>query len=236
MTLSVVGVLLFSGSLRLREVVAAQGEWMWNFWVQPVGFLVFLVAIFAETNRNPFDLPEAESELVAGYHTEYSAMRFAMFFMAEYVNMITMSGLLVALYFGGGSFPGLHLLSGVGPAFAFVGKGWLRGVATMAAFSVKTGAVLFLFLWTRWTLPRFRYDQLMALGWKGILPLAIAQVFAAAVRETFGWGAYAGVMTVVLAVLVWFLRTPHHGEASQVVALPPAIPAAPVADLARGPA
>jgi NADH-quinone oxidoreductase subunit H len=209
MTLSVVGVLLFAGSLRLRAVIESQSGGLWNCWVQPIGFVVFLVSIFAETNRNPFDLPEAESELVAGYHTEYSAMRFAMFFMAEYVNMITMSALLVALYLGGWHFPGLSLLEGVGPGFLFVGPGWAHGVASFAVFMAKTCAVLFLFLWTRWTLPRFRYDQLMALGWKGTLPLAMLQVFAAAVKEVFGWGAYAALTAAILLGFVAFLRSPR---------------------------
>lgn len=201
LTLSVVGVLLHTGSLRMHDVVLAQGPWHWNIWVQPIGFVVFLVAMFAETNRNPFDLPEAESELVAGYHTEYSAMRFAMFFMAEYVAMVTMSALMVTFYLGGWSLPGLELLRPFGAN--------VYGVATMLVFAVKLGLVLFLFLWTRWTLPRFRYDQLMALGWKAILPLALMQVLASAVREVFGWGAYAAVMGFVLAVLFWFVRTPR---------------------------
>ena len=128
-------------------------------------------------------------------------MRFAMFFMAEYVAMVTMSALMVTFYLGGWSLPGLELLRPLGAN--------VYGVATMVVFAAKMALVLFLFLWTRWTLPRFRYDQLMTLGWKAILPLALVQVFASAVREVFGWQAYAAVMIAAIAILLWFVRTPR---------------------------
>ncbi len=171
MGLSVIGVLMATGSLRLSDVVQAQSGFHWNAFFQPIGCLIFIVAAFAETNRAPFDLPECESELVAGYHTEYSSMKFAMFMMAEYANMITASALMVTLYFGGWQVPGL---AGAGfPA-------WTVSVIQVMAFLLKTAFFLFVFVWVRWTLPRFRFDQLMDLGWKGLFPLALFQIFLTA--------------------------------------------------------
>jgi len=168
MGLSVVGVLMAAGSLRLGDVVAAQAGFRWNIFFQPIGALVFLISAFAETNRAPFDLPECESELVAGYHTEYSSMKFAMFMMAEYANMITASALMVTLFFGGWQVP---FVASLGlPALAV-------SLIQVAAFLLKTGFFLFLYVWVRWTLPRFRFDQLMNLGWKALFPLALLQIF-----------------------------------------------------------
>ena len=171
MTTAGAGVILSAGSFRLTEIVGAQnGTWLgfiprWNVIPQFLGFVVFYVAAFAETNRLPFDLPEAEAELVAGYHTEYSSMKFAMFFMAEYINMIVASALTVTLFFGGWTFPG------------FEPHGVLGAVLSIAIFSVKTLFFVWVFVWVRWTLPRFRYDQLMKLGWKVLLPLALINLF-----------------------------------------------------------
>jgi len=173
--LSLVGVLIMSGSFSLREIVKAQGGHFWGFiphWNiftgQFVGFFCYLMAAYAETNRIPFDLPEAETELVAGYHTEYSAMKFAMFFMAEYANMITVACLATLLFFGGWNGPifGPRLLQAVLPVF------W---------FGLKIFGFLFLYIWVRGTLPRFRYDQLMAFGWKFLLPLSLANLIATAI-------------------------------------------------------
>ncbi len=179
LTLAVVAALIPAGSLNLSRVVEYQiGERLfgvlpaWGVFVQPLGFLVFLVAMFAETNRLPFDLAEAESELVAGYHTEYGSIRFALFFMGEYMAMAVLSALAATLYFGGWSLPGLDLtqFSGVVPA--------LLGFAILAT---KVALFMFFFVWVRWTFPRFRYDQLMRLGWKVLLPLALVNlVFMAA--------------------------------------------------------
>jgi NADH-quinone oxidoreductase subunit H len=168
--LSIVGVLLLTGSLSLREMVYAQYS-LWNVVKQPLAFFIFLVAVFAETNRLPFDLPEAETELVAGYHTEYAGMKFAMFFMAEYANMVTASALVVTLFFGGWMIP---FVSTPEPS-----SSWLS-ILEILAFVVKVGIVLFLFVWVRWTVPRFRYDQLMMLGWKVLLPLALLNIFVTA--------------------------------------------------------
>jgi len=173
--LSLIGVLIQTGSFSLRDIVDAQAGHFWGFiprWNifhgQFIGFFIYLMAAYAETNRIPFDLPEAESELVAGYHTEYSAMKFAMFFMAEYANMITVGCLATLLFFGGW-------------------RGPIRGPAVVQAllpvfwFAVKVVCFLFLYIWVRGTLPRFRYDQLMSFGWKFLLPLAIVNLIATAI-------------------------------------------------------
>ena len=181
MTTAAAGVILSAGSFRLTDIVAAQtGTFLgflprWNVLPQLLGFVIFFISSFAETNRLPYDLPEAEAELVAGYHTEYSAMKFAMFFMAEYVNMIVASALMVTLFFGGWSLPGFHP-AGVGGA-----------ILSAAIFAVKTAFFIWVFVWVRWTLPRFRYDQLMRLGWKALLPLALLNLFWAAGLVTLGW-------------------------------------------------
>ncbi|MGH9492304.1 MAG: NADH-quinone oxidoreductase subunit NuoH, partial [Terriglobales bacterium] len=165
--LSLVGVLILAGSLSLREIVNRQGEWPWQWNViaggQLVAFFIYLTAAFAETNRIPFDLPEGETELVAGYHTEYSSMKFAMFFMAEYTNMVTVACVATTVFLGG-----WH-----GPLF---GPAPLQAVLPLFWFLLKVFFFLFLYIWVRGTLPRFRYDQLMAFGWKVLLPLAIANV------------------------------------------------------------
>jgi NADH-quinone oxidoreductase subunit H len=182
LTLSVVAVLIPVGSFRLDAVVAAQqGTWLgfipqWNVLPQFVGFLVFLVASFAETNRLPFDLPEAESELVAGYHTEYSSMKFALFFMGEYMSMATLSALAATLYFGGWHLPGIDY---TGP-WAWVA---VKGLTVLVA---KIAVFMLFFVWVRWSFPRFRFDQLMRLGWKVLLPLAIVNLVAMAALTLAG--------------------------------------------------
>jgi NADH-quinone oxidoreductase subunit H len=170
MTISVVGVLMVAGSFQLSHVVAGQAH-LWNFMLQPIGAITFMVAAFAETNRLPFDLPEAEPELVAGYHTEYSSMKFAMFMLGEYVNMMTASALIVTLFFGGYHLPWVETL----PFFQQHGL-WLA-LLQLATFLAKVCVWLFIFLWVRWSLPRFRYDQLMGLGWRVMLPLALVNLF-----------------------------------------------------------
>ena len=168
LTLAVLAVILPVSSFRLADVVDYQVRHGWNVLPKIVGFLVFLVAAFAETNRLPFDLPEAESELVAGFHTEYSAMRFATFFMAEYISMTSLSALGATLYFGGWTLPWFHP------------SGLVGAVLGLAVLFGKVACFLAFFVWVRWTFPRFRYDQLMRLGWKVLLPLAIANLIAVA--------------------------------------------------------
>jgi NADH-quinone oxidoreductase subunit H len=174
--LAVVSVVLVASTLNLSEIVAAQKGAPFILY-QPVAFFIFLVAGVAETNRCPFDLPEAESELVGGYHTEYSSMKFSLFFMAEYVNMITSAALAVTLFLGGYQV-GL-------PASMLPEAGWALWILQILAFVIKVGFFLFLFVWVRWTLPRFRYDQLMNLGWKRLFPLALANVMAIALLLAF---------------------------------------------------
>lgn len=173
MGLSVVGVIMIAGTLRLDKIVELQSGLAWNAFLTPIGFITFVVASFAETNRLPFDLPEAEPELVGGYHTEYSGMKFGTFFLAEYANMITSSALIVTLFLGGWQVPYLETL-GL-PAF------W-TGLLHILAFVVKVGVMLFFYMWIRWTIPRFRYDQLMNLGWKVMIPLALLNL-----AVTGGW-------------------------------------------------
>ncbi len=167
MGFSIGGVLLFAESLRPIAIVESQSGWMWNVIVQPIGFITFLVSAFAETNRLPFDLPEAEPELVGGFHTEYSSMKFAGFFLAEYANMIVAAGLIVTLYLGGWQIPYIDKL-GL-PALA-------ETLLQVGAFIFKLIAILFFFLWIRWSLPRFRYDQLMNIGWKVMFPLSLLNI------------------------------------------------------------
>jgi len=171
--LSLVGVVMRAGSLRLRDIVGSQahhGLLSWNIWPQLLGFFIYLMAAYAETNRAPFDLPEAESELVAGYHTEYSSMKFAMFFMAEYANMITVSCVATLLFFGGATSPLGHLLPDN------FGGPILSAIFPILWFIFKVFCFLFLYIWVRSTLPRFRYDQLMSFGWKWLLPLAMVNI------------------------------------------------------------
>ncbi|MCB9377991.1 MAG: NADH-quinone oxidoreductase subunit NuoH [Holophagales bacterium] len=174
LTMAVVAALIPAGTLNLTGVVQYQVDEKlfgflpaWGVFVQPLGFLVFLVAMFAETNRLPFDLPEAESELVAGYHTEYGSIRFALFFMGEYMAMAVLSALAATLYFGGWSLPGLDLASFSGPWPAILG---------FVIITIKVALFMFFYVWVRWTYPRFRYDQLMRLGWKVLLPIALVNL------------------------------------------------------------
>ena len=166
--LSLASVLLIGNSLSLTEIVNVQsGTWFgvipkWLIFLQPVGFLIYMTAGIAETNRAPFDFPEAEQELVAGYHTEYSSMTFAMFFMAEYINMVTVSAVATDLFLGGWHGPLLP-----------ESLGWVW-------FLIKVAALLFFYVWMRWTLPRYRYDQLMRFGWKLLLPLAVVNLLVTA--------------------------------------------------------
>jgi NADH-quinone oxidoreductase subunit H len=170
MGLSLIPVLLLTGNVTLNQVVNTQASLhLWNALSLSVACFIFIAAAFAETNRLPFDLPEAESELITGYHTEYSAMKFSLFFIAEYANMITASALIATLFFGGWDIPFTSADNTAAVPFGMV-------LLSMLLFALKTGFFLFLFIWIRWTLPRFRYDQLMSLGWKVFLPVALAYI------------------------------------------------------------
>jgi NADH-quinone oxidoreductase subunit H len=172
MGLSIVGVIMIAGTVQLDRIVEMQSGFAWNVFLTPIGFITFLVASFAETNRLPFDLPEAEPELVGGFHTEYSGMKFGTFFLAEYANMITSSALIVTLFLGGWQIPYLQEL-GLAPL--------AQGLLQIVAFAVKVAAMLLFYMWIRWTIPRFRYDQLMNLGWKVMLPMALVNLVVTAV-------------------------------------------------------
>jgi NADH-quinone oxidoreductase subunit H len=188
MGLSALGVVVLTGSLNLERVIDYQDKNYWNVLYQPLGCLIFLISIFAETNRLPFDLVEAEQELVGGFHTEYSAMKFGLFFLGEYTHMITTSFLLVALYFGGWQFPWI----------AESDSFWLL---KLGVFVAKMFGVILLYMMVRWTLLRFRFDQLMGLAWKGLIPLALLNVVAVMVvghlAETFKWDAWVRVVLLV---------------------------------------
>ncbi|MBP6303524.1 MAG: NADH-quinone oxidoreductase subunit NuoH [Bacteroidia bacterium] len=174
MGMSIVAILMSTGSLSLRDIVDEQHGFNWNIWTQPLGFLIFIVCAFAECNRTPFDLPECESELVGGYHTEYSSMKLGFYLFAEYTNMFISSAIISSLYFGGYNFPGMDMFSGNTQA--------LLGTA---AFFLKIFFFIFFFMWIRWTVPRFRYDQLMKLGWQVMIPLAIFNILATGAWLTF---------------------------------------------------
>jgi NADH-quinone oxidoreductase subunit H len=173
MGLSIIAFVMTTGTLSLREITELQaggvgGDWnLWNVVYQPLGFLIFIICAFAECNRTPFDLPECETELVGGYHTEYSSMKLGFYLFAEYINMFVSSAVISTLYFGGYNFPFMNDLG--------LDHNTITILGTLAMFA-KIFFFIFFFMWIRWTVPRFRYDQLMNLGWKGLLPLAIVNV------------------------------------------------------------
>ena len=211
MGMSTVAVLLIAGNVTLGDLIAKQSQslFTWNVFPLSLAYFIFIVAAFAETNRLPFDLPEAEGELIAGYHTEYSAMKFSMFYIAEYSNMVTASALMTTLFFGGWDIPLTHWDNT--PPWTV----W-KTLATLAMFTLKVGFFLFLYIWVRWTLPRFRYDQLMALGWKVMLPLALVYVTMIAtaiwlLHDGLGWmydtrfALALFALNLVLAVPLFFV-------------------------------
>jgi NADH-quinone oxidoreductase subunit H len=175
MGLAVLSVVVQSGSLMTSQIVEAQAE-IWNVLRNPLGFLIFLITAFAETNRLPFDLPEAEQELVAGYHTEYSSMKFGMFYVAEYMNVVLSSAVITTLFFGGYLVPFGHLFMSDLPA-------WARTGLEVLSFFGKTGFFVFVFIWVRWTIPRFKYNQLMRLGWVYLFPLAVLNLVLVALAR-----------------------------------------------------
>ena len=212
MGMSTIPVLLLAGNVSLSAIVEQQttGRWpfAWNVFGCTLAFFIFMVSAFAETNRLPFDLPEAESELIAGYHSEYSAMKFSLFFIAEYANMVTASALMTTLFFGGWDIP-FTLWDNYAHSLA-------ASIATFVVFMAKILLFVFLFMWVRWTLPRFRYDQLMSLGWKVMLPLALAYIvviagailglsYAGYVRGSWQFGATLLVLNIIVVALVFFI-------------------------------
>jgi NADH-quinone oxidoreductase subunit H len=172
MGMSVIPVFLIVGDLNLGKVIQYQAEHGWLILYAPFSFVIFVISAFAETNRLPFDLPESEQELVGGYNTEYSSMKFGLFFMGEYANMIAASAMLVTLFLGGWTLPVAGLDRPAGSIF--------MGVAHIVIFLVKVAVLMSMFIWVRWMWPRFRYDQLMDLGWRRFLPLALANILGTA--------------------------------------------------------
>lgn len=169
MGLSIIALIMTTGTISLKEITEQQSHGMWNIVYQPLGFLIFLICAFAETNRAPFDLPECETELVGGYHTEYSSMKLGFYLFSEYINMFISSAIISTLYFGGYNFPFMHDLGLSQNAVTILG--------VMALFA-KIFFFIFFFMWIRWTVPRFRYDQLMNLGWKILIPLSLFNIAA----------------------------------------------------------
>jgi NADH-quinone oxidoreductase subunit H len=219
--LSLVPILMLSGNVSLPEIIAQQQETLWFSLPLMVAFLFFTIAYFAETNRAPFDMPEAESELVYGFHTEYSAMKFAMFMMAEYSNLIIASALMATFFFGGWDIPfwaGDNMRMVANGVVVGAAPAWWITVLTGMAFVLKTGFFVLVFIWVRWTIPRFRYDQVMALGWKVMIPTLVAYivVLAAAMllleRAGMGFGLrhmlwLTGLNVIgVLAIMFWLDR------------------------------
>src|SRR5437870_1233829 len=191
MGLAIIGALMFARTLSLSGVVGAQASnSIWFVLYQPVGFVIFLISGIAENNRAPFDLPEAESELVAGFHTEYSGFRWSLFFMAEYAGMVVIAGVATALYLGGWYFPGVYRLIG--------SHHDLYVVASLLVFLAKMSVILYLYFWLRWTLPRFRYDQLMDIGWKWMLPAALINIVVSAIAVVTlqGLDGWRGIHTI----------------------------------------
>jgi NADH-quinone oxidoreductase subunit H len=171
MGLSIITLVLTTGTLSLSEIVNQQQGWHWNIFYHPLGFIIFLICAFAECNRSPFDLPECETELIGGYHTEYSSMKLGFYLFAEYINMFISAAVISTLYFGGYQMPFIHHLDLSPNVMTLIGS---------AFFFLKIFFFIFLFMWVRWTLPRFRFDQLMNLGWKRLLPLGILNMFITA--------------------------------------------------------
>lgn len=167
MGLAIIALIMSTGTLSLKEISAAQSGFHWNIFVQPLGFLIFIICSFAETNRAPFDLPECETELIGGYHTEYSSMKLGFYLFAEYINMFIASAVISTLYFGGYNFPFMNDMGLSSNAIAILGVVFLFA---------KIFFFIFFFMWIRWTIPRFRYDQLMRLGWTVLIPLAIFNI------------------------------------------------------------
>ena len=168
MGLSIIALLMVTGTLSLKEIAAQQSGFLnWNIFAQPLGFLIFMVCAFAETNRTPFDLPECETELVGGYHTEYSGFKMGAYMFSEYINMFISSAVMATLYFGGYNFPFMNDLG--------LSQNLITIIGVLFLF-LKIFLFIFVFMWVRWTIPRFRYDQLMHLGWKVLIPLAIANI------------------------------------------------------------
>jgi NADH-quinone oxidoreductase subunit H len=203
MSLSIIAILMMSGTLSLRQIVENQHGGNWNIFYQPIGFIIFITCSFAECNRTPFDLPECETELIGGYHTEYSSMKLGFYLFAEYINMFVSGALISSLYFGGYNFPGMDWVAAKLGDNA-TGHNILTLIGT-AVFLGKTFFFIFFYMWIRWTVPRFRYDQLMTLGWVNLIPLAIFNVMATGAIILFGGPAWLSLALSWAMVVVLLL-------------------------------
>jgi NADH-quinone oxidoreductase subunit H len=190
MGMSILGVVLMTGSLNLERIIEKQAESSWNIFFQPLAFLIFMISAFAECNRLPFDLPEAEQELVGGYHTEYSGLKFVFFYLAEYTSLVTTSFLFVILFFGGWHFP---LIATVGAGGALV---------KLIVMLAKVFGFVFFYLLIRWTIPRFRFDQLMGLAWKVLIPLALGNIVSVMVVQQLRWRPWILLPVSVILLFV----------------------------------
>ncbi len=212
--LSLIAILMMTGSLSLRAIIDEQATFFeWNIFTQPVGFIIFLTCAFAECNRTPFDLPECETELVGGYHTEYSSMKLGFYLFAEYINMFVSSAFIAALYFGGFHYPFMREISGAleNSLGAIAGHNVATAIGIVMFFA-KIFFFIFFFMWVRWTLPRFRYDQLMNLGWKTFIPLAILNVVitGAGLLYDFKYSTWIIALTMIGMVIVSNARAPKR--------------------------
>lgn len=218
--LAILVIVICSGEVRLERIVAEQVDTTWNVFMHPVAFVMLATCAFAETNRAPFDLPEAEQELVGGYHTEYSSMKFALFFLAEYAHMITNSALIIALFFGGWmplpvAIPWLDTSTSVWAMFLRIG-----------IYLLKVSTFIFVYMWVRWTLPRFRFDQLMRLAWQGLVPIGLGLITVAGLLVYWGRSVsfWALVGELLVVGLVWLLLRATRGRVTGRQANLPAVP------------
>lgn len=199
MGMSIIAVLMLTGSLSTKEIVEVQQQGHWNILNQPLGFLIFIICAFAECNRTPFDLPECETELIGGYHTEYSSMKLGFYLFAEYINMFISGAVMATMFFGGYDYPGIGFITAQFGETTAV----LLGVGALIG---KSLLFVFIFMWVRWTLPRFRYDQLMGLGWTGLIPLAMFNVVVTGFGILIGHTILAGMAGVVILIAGLFIN------------------------------
>jgi NADH-quinone oxidoreductase subunit H len=208
MGLSIIAILMMTGSLSIRQIVEQQHGFNWNIFSQPLGFIIFLTCSFAECNRTPFDLPESENELVAGYHTEYGSMKLGLYLFSEYINMFVSSAIISCLFFGGYNYPGMDFVYGfLSKQFGSVAGHNIATLLGSGIFLFKIFFFIFLYMWVRWTVPRFRYDQLMNLGWKGLMPLAVVNLVITAAASLAGYpvlGSWIGLVAfLLLLTAIW---------------------------------
>ena len=212
--LSLIAILMMTGSLSLQAIINEQTTFFeWNIFTQPLGFVIFLTCAFAECNRTPFDLPECETELIGGYHTEYSSMKLGFYLFAEYINMFVSSAFISALYFGGFHYPFMSEISAaLENSFGVIAGHNVATAIGVVAFFAKIFFFIFFFMWVRWTLPRFRYDQLMNLGWKTFIPLAILNVIitGAGLLYNFKYATWIIAITMIVMVVVSNARAPKR--------------------------